>query len=145
MPAPGQLTESGSVTIGTIPGLRTELDLRPARGSSYTPSRTAVINSAGAIDAALGDPTYCVRVDGTSVPCQAVQFVDAEIPTGTINGANTIFTLSAAPAPAASLMVFRNGILQKAGVDYNLAGNTITFTPVSIPLTGDSLQASYRR
>jgi hypothetical protein len=42
-------------------------------------------------------------------------------------------------------MVFRNGILQKAGVDYNLAGNTITFTAVSIPLTGDSLQASYRR
>jgi len=145
LPAPGQLEESGPVTISTVPGLRTELDLRPARGASYTPSRSAVINSAGAIDGALGDPSYCVHVDGTSAPCSTVQFVDGEIPTGTINSTNRTFTLSAAPIPPASLLLFRNGILQKTGVDYNVAGNTITFTSVSVPLTGDSLQASYRK
>ena len=145
-PGPDNLEEGGGpINITDVIGLRTELDLRPARGASYTPSRAAVINNAGAIDSALGEPTDCVRVDGSTFPCQVVVFVDAETPSGTANGVNAVFTLNSTPSPPSSLAVFRNGILQRVGVDYNLSGNSITFTSVSIPNEGDIIQVSYRR
>ena len=55
------------------------------------------------------------------------------------------FTLLAAPLPASSLQLSRNGILLKAGLDYVLSVNVITFTSAAIPQIGDVLQASYRR
>ena len=36
------------------------------------------------------------------------------------------------------------GLLQKEGVDYTLAVNTVVFLPISVPRPGDILQASYR-
>jgi len=38
-----------------------------------------------------------------------------------VDGTNATFALSYAPTPSASLLLFRNGLLQKAGVDYTLA------------------------
>jgi len=61
-----------------------------------------------------------------------------------VDGTNATFALSYAPTPSASLLLFRNGLLQKAGVDYTLAGSTVTFLAGSVPQPGDSLQASYR-
>ncbi len=146
-PGPANLEQPDvPVDIAEVTGLRTELDLRPARGASYMASRAAIINSSGAIDSALGEPGDCLRVDGTTGPCGTpVVFVDGETPGGTVNGVNAQFSLGAAPLPSASLALFRNGILQRAGIDYNLAASNITFTSVSIPTTGDTLQASYRR
>jgi hypothetical protein len=72
-------------------------------------------------------------------------FADAETPAGVVNGSNAVFALSAVPTPALSLMLYRNGLLQKAGVDYNLSGNSVTFVPGAIPQAGDLLQASYRK
>lgn len=68
--------------------------------------------------------------------------VYAETPGGAVNGANETFTLAAAPSPAASLMLFRNGVLQQAGGnDYTLIGSTVTFA--TAPETGDVLLAYY--
>ncbi|MBI1353512.1 MAG: hypothetical protein GC160_04140 [Acidobacteria bacterium] len=72
------------------------------------------------------------------------QFVDNEIPSGTINGSNAVFNLAFTPDPAASLNLTRNGIGQQLGIKYNLAGKTITFLAGNIPQTGDVLRASYR-
>jgi hypothetical protein len=70
-------------------------------------------------------------------------YVDAETPSGTIDGVNKVFTLSQTPFPAGSLQLSRNGILQTAGgVDYTLAGATITYT--AAPLVGDAHWAWYR-
>ncbi len=71
-------------------------------------------------------------------------FADAETPTGAINGSNVTFTLATAPNPAASLELHNNGVAQEPGIDFNLAGATITFLAGSIPQTGDSLLAWYR-
>jgi hypothetical protein len=46
-----------------------------------------------------------------------------EIPTGFVNGANTIFSLVLAPI---RLMLYRNGMLLRGGVDYSQAQNVIT-------------------
>jgi len=70
-------------------------------------------------------------------------FTENEMPTGDINGTNTIFVLAATPNPAGSLRLYWNGSLQKAGgVDFTLSGANITM--VLAPETGDILVAHYR-
>jgi hypothetical protein len=75
---------------------------------------------------------------------QYLNFIDKEIPTGLINGVNTIFTM-ANTAILGSEHLYRNGILQEegAGNDYTISGATITF--LTAPLTGDKLRVTYRR
>lgn len=61
----------------------------------------------------------------------------SETPVGTINGSNTVFTVSNTP-----VQVFLNGALQTGGgVDYTLAGLTITF--VNAPVSGSVLSSWY--
>lgn len=70
-------------------------------------------------------------------------FADAEVPSGTINGSNTAFTLAHTPNPAASLNCFENGVQQRAaGADYTLATATITYG--TAPPTGSTLDCFYR-
>lgn len=65
-----------------------------------------------------------------------------EIPSGNVDGSNTVFTLAFTPDPAGSLMLFQNGIYQNAsGNDFSLDGATITFTEA--PLSGAILLAQY--
>jgi hypothetical protein len=74
----------------------------------------------------------------------AFSFVDSDSPAGTMDGANAQFTLSAAPNPASSLAVFRNGLLQKVGQDYTVSGQALAFVSAATPQPGDTLLASYR-
>ena len=72
-------------------------------------------------------------------------FSDAEVPTGAINGVNLTYVLAHPPDPAASLMLFKNGVLQKAaGTDYTLAVATITYVAGAILSAGDTHVCSYR-
>lgn len=71
-------------------------------------------------------------------------FVDFETPTGLMNGTNLVFTLTAAPNPASSLALYRNGIRLSPTVDYTLSGSTITFLTGAQPTAGDVLRANYR-
>lgn len=71
-------------------------------------------------------------------------FQDGETPGGTIDGVNDTFTLVTAPDPPASLELMKNGVVQKAGVDFSLSSGTITFLAGAIPQTGDSLLTWYR-
>lgn len=82
-------------------------------------------------------------ISGTCAGAQ-VNFADAEVPAGPVDGINFTFTLANVPSPVTSLQLFRNGLLQKAGIDYTLSGKTITFLPGAIPQVPDSLQCSYR-
>ena len=137
--------------ISDVSGLANELNARPMRGVSFDISRAAVINSAGQLDAAQGNLSDCLHVDGTSGACGSgggagayAGFIDSETPAGLVNGANVTFTLNNSPSPAASLAFYRNGILMKQNSDYTLAGNTVRFFTASVPQAGDLIQASYR-
>jgi len=135
------------IQIDDVEGLRQELDARPRKGLAYLPSRAAVIGATGELEAAAGEPGDCVRVDGSSGPCggsSATAFVDTEEPQGAIDGSNRVFSLSGTPEPPASLLLYRNGVLQKQGLDYTLSGNEVTFTDAATPQPGDLLVASYR-
>jgi hypothetical protein len=137
------------IQISDVAGLTNELAVRPMKGVGYAIGRAAGINQAGQIDGVPGNLSDCVRVDGSSGPCGTgggvvPSFSDGEVPAGIVNGSNTVFSLSFAPSPAASLDLFRNGLLMKQGVDYTLSGHTITFFLASTPQAGDLLLASYR-
>jgi hypothetical protein len=141
--------EQTLVQISDVAGLTEELESRPVKGPGYLPGRAAWINESGQLEAVSGEWTDCVRVDGTAGPCgvslpPGPEFVDGERPQGTLDGVNRVFVLAQAPQPEASLQLFRNGLLQEAGVDYVLNGNVITFFEAAVPQPGDLLQASYR-
>lgn len=74
----------------------------------------------------------------------AINFADAETPTGSINGSNKTFTLANTPTTDASVKLYYNGLLLVEGAanDYTISGATITM--VYAPETGSSLIAYYR-
>ena len=149
-PGGGGIGAVTSIQESDVIGLLADLGIRAIKGPGFTVSRTAVINDTGQLEGALGTSSDCVHVDGSSGACgsgggSSVTFVDKEAPTGAIDGANLLFAIANAPSPASSLHLFRNGLLQKAGFDYTLAGTTITFATGAVPLAGDALSASYRR
>jgi hypothetical protein len=129
-----------------IIGLVQDLTARAVKGPGFIQSRAAVINDTGGLEGAVGSASDCVHVDGTSGPCggAANSFADKEVPSGVLDGVNLTFTVLIAPAPASSLHLFRNGVLQKEGFDYSLSGARIIFFSVSTPLPGDTILASYR-
>lgn len=67
---------------------------------------------------------------------------------GLINGANAVYTVSAAQYLTGTLTVYRNGVLVAQGTGANEWGETSTsagtFTLVTAPLTGDWLMAIYQ-
>jgi hypothetical protein len=149
--APGTVSGSAPaavtvITIGDITGLQTALNVRPAIGTGFTISRSAVIDATGAIDGAAGNLSDCLHVDGTSGPCSSTSttFIDSEVPAGTVNGSNTAFILANVPNPPASLALFRNGLLLTQGGDYTLSSNAVTFLTGAVPQLNDVLAAFYR-
>lgn len=63
-----------------------------------------------------------------------------EVPSGTQDGANKVFTLVHTPLAVVFLTV--NGVAQIQGVEYTLSGSTITFNIA--PLVSDELSCSYQ-
>ncbi len=134
-----------AMQIADILGLSDALSERPTKAGGYLPGRVLVPDSNGDLSGLNGSPDQCVRGDGSLGPCGSNPvFIDLETPNGTMNGSNAAFTLSTAPNPAGSLLLFRNGMLQKAGVDFTLTGSSLSFQPGSVPQPGDLLQATYR-
>lgn len=64
-----------------------------------------------------------------------------ETPAGDVNDVNTDFTLSQTPV-ASTLRVYLNGIRQKAGLNFTLATDVISFAVA--PFTGDVIIADYK-
>lgn len=73
---------------------------------------------------------------------QLPQFVIGEVPSGTINGSNTAFTIANTPI-AGTVQVYFNGLRMKATSDYTISGTTITFG--TAPVSGDTLITDYQK
>jgi hypothetical protein len=147
-PGSGGIGQVTQIQESDVLGLVADLSIRAQKGPGYSNSRAAVINDTGQVEGALGSASDCVKVDGTSGPCGSggsANFVDLEVPSGVVDGSNAAFTLANLPSPAASLHLFRNGLVQKPGFDFTLANATVTFVTSAIPQPGDTILASYRR
>lgn len=64
-----------------------------------------------------------------------------EVPAGTMNGTNKIFTLSFTPNPGASFTLWLNGVEQVPTTDYTISSATITYTVA--PKSSDYMIAQY--
>lgn len=64
-----------------------------------------------------------------------------EVPSGSINGSNTSFSLTAAPNYASTFSLYKNGLILNQGVDYSISGTAITMA--TAPLYGETLYATY--
>jgi len=91
----------------------------------------------GSRQAALSDGIVGAWVESAEVTYAAPPQNYQEVPTGTVDGTNTVFTLSYSPI-AGTLLVYVNGLL---ATNYTLAGATITFS--AAPTSGASLYATY--
>ena len=131
-------------TIQSINGLRQELDARIVTSTGLIAGRVVLTDTNGQFTSVAGTPGNCVQVDGTAIPCGGANWVDAETPSGAIDGANVKFSVTSIPSPPSSLSLYRNGILQKLSGDYTLTGSTIQFINSVVPGVGDILLANYR-
>ncbi|MFN0172077.1 MAG: hypothetical protein ACKV22_37210 [Bryobacteraceae bacterium] len=133
------------VEIADVNGLSIQLSNRPEKAGTLTQG-VAGIDAGGKVITIAGSSNECIRVDGSTAPCgQSLDFVDSETPNGLVDGANAAFVLTHSPSPAASLMLFRNGLLQRSSIDYTLSGSGIQFVAAAIPQPGDVLVATYRK
>lgn len=64
-----------------------------------------------------------------------------ETPTGTVDGSNTIFTLSATPVSSTIVVPFVNGVAQRITDDFTISTNTVTF--VTPPTTSSNLMVLF--
>ena len=71
--------------------------------------------------------------------CKAMQ----EVPTGTVDDVNKVFTLSQMPVNSASVQFYVDGIIQVQGVDYTISSQTITTSSASVPRIGNTVYAWY--
>ena len=72
-----------------------------------------------------------------------IRFIDDETPSGTVNGVNTIFTITKFPE-SGSLKVYVNGQRQRVTTDYTLSGADKTITFLTAPPTGSILLVDFR-
>ncbi len=75
---------------------------------------------------------------------QMPNFADSEVPVGPVDSSNRTFQLAFQPSPPTSLILTRNGLVMKRGLDYTLSGKSITFIVEQTPQVGDVLLAWYR-
>lgn len=78
-----------------------------------------------------------MTIDGKFITKGWVQ----EVPSGTVNGSNTTFTISFAPRELDALEVYVDGLRQRKTTDFTFSGTTITF--VSAPVTDQYVYVEY--
>ena len=148
--AAGGLSFDGTSSVQVVPN-GASLNVS-ASGVKITDGTAGQVMLAGAAGAAAftsmtGDVTITsggvATVNNTSGSgfVKYGNFVFNETPAGTVNGANTAFTLAFAPANA-SLDLMLNGVTLEpgAGNDYTISGTAITM--LLVPQTGDKLRAA---
>jgi hypothetical protein len=148
----------GEIPSGTANGTNTAFSLSnaPSPAASLKLSRNGLLLSQGSDYSLSGSaitflspaaPQTGDTIQASyrlNVSIASVAFADGEVPGGSINGSNLAFTLVNSPNPAASLALYRNGVLERATLDYTLSGSTVTFATASTPQTGDTLACFYR-
>jgi hypothetical protein len=133
----------------TVNGLSTTVASNSTSIASLTSGVTALNTTVSGLSTSLTNLTNTVTalqaiVNSLGGGNSTAVYVDAQLPSGTVNGTNAVFNLASTPSPSTSLALYRNGLLQKPSVDYTLSGAVVTFLSASTPQTGDILQSFYR-
>jgi uncharacterized protein YoxC len=143
------LNSTVSGHTGSIANLTSNLSSLTSTVTGHTSSLTSLNSTVGGLNTTVNNlgnslTSLTATVNTLSAGGSSAIFVDAEVPSGTMNGINTTFTLANPPAPTTSLNLFRNGLLQRVGIDFTLSGASIAFAGGSVPQPSDSVRAYYR-
>ena len=146
---------SGITGLGT--GVGTALAIAAGTGSGFALLSSGFL-TAGEFPALTGDVTTTAGSLATTINHTAgsgftkyTDFITGEVPSGTINGVNTTFTLANTPATGnggiSTLELFYGGELLKAGSgnDYTISGTTITMLFAPSNSTNGNLTANYMK
>lgn len=144
--AGGLATHAFEPRVVTLPIKMSDVTGLSAALSQINTSLASLTTTVGNLNATLTRLSATVdTLSGTVSSLVPVPtFVDFETPVGLINGSNAVFLLNAAPSPASSLVLIRNGLQLSSGGDYSLSGSTVQFSVGAIPQSGDLLIARYR-
>jgi hypothetical protein len=141
-------TAGAVVVLGGVGGTPSSLTLTNATGLPTT-GLTGTL-AAAQFPALTGDVTSTAGALATTINTTAGsgflkygKLVTDEVPGGTINGANTAFTLAHTPQNGV-IMVYLNGVRLQvgAGKDYTISAAAITM--ITVPQTGDILTSDYQ-
>jgi hypothetical protein len=68
-----------------------------------------------------------------------------ETPSGVVDGVNAEFTIGHEPVSESSVMLFADGLLLRAGADYDftISGTTVIFNSNAVPFDGEELKITY--
>lgn len=91
------------------------------------------------LDAAEGQWVNMIPDDAASGPVPGLGSPITEVPSGAVNGSNTVFTVS---VNFTTIAVYWNGVRQTPGVDYNVTGGN-QFTMIIAPPAGAFLVDYY--
>jgi hypothetical protein len=127
-------------TLAGTPSPGTSLHLY-ANGVRLRPTTDYSVSGTGITMVAALQTGDWFRADYRTTSAPAGNYADAEIPSGTIDGSNTAFTLANTPTSGA-LHVYLNGVRLRPTTDYTTTGTGLTM--VLVPQTGDWLYADYR-
>jgi len=110
------------------------------RRAAWAAAAVALLTRRGA--AQVLRPPGATNLPSPGVSLSLSGLIVNEAPTGTPNGTLREFSLAHTPITG-TLAIYRNGMRQKPGLDYNASGPAITFAVASTPQTDDVLLADY--
>lgn len=139
-----------TVNVSGAPTRATDMDVWTEVPSAFVAVEEGTVNqdTIWLCTANQGGTLNTTSITFQQIPTTAglsnTNFVDKEIPSGSINGSNTAFTLANTPV-VGSEHVYLNGVFQESGAgnDYTISGTAITM--LTAPLTGEKLRVSYRK
>ena len=137
----GSGSSGNQVQISQVVGLSSDLNAIDSSLSTFNSMAQTLSALVGSLSSEVANLSNTVA--NLSSASTSANFIDDEIPGGTINGSNTVFTLANTPASSTDVTLFLNGVLLGNGTDYTVSGQTITFAD-EIPQTSDKLLAYYR-
>lgn len=133
-----RLYQQSAAATGTMQ----ELNTVTAPGTGFYFIKGQASCSATDTTIGSGSTVFSIRGDGlaTGLTIAGQNLIVGEIPSGSINGINTIFTLASSPT-ANSVAIYVNGLRMANTVDYTISGSTITF--LIAPSTGYVILVDY--
>lgn len=128
--------------IGPGPTTETIQDAIDA-GTDAAASAAAATASAAAASASAASAASDAADAAASAAAAAAAAGDIqEVPSGTVDGVNTDFVLASVPLADSGVKVYVDGLFNRQGSDYTIAGDTITF--IVAPATGQLIDVVYR-
>jgi hypothetical protein len=119
--------------------------MTPGASADYVVTNSTTITfNAGAVPATGSVLTADYIVGSTLMINGSNSMISDEVPVGTVNGSNTVFTAARAYV-GDSLEVWVGGVKQQRGVHFTETSPTAgTFTMSDAPITGDNILISYQ-